>query len=80
MTAARRAFGPLQGLNYAGAPMAALDRADALLIATEWQEFRSPNFDSIVGALKQPVIFDGRNIYDPQLLRARGVEYFAIGR
>jgi UDPglucose 6-dehydrogenase len=80
MDEARRVFGSLAGLEYAETPMAALKNADALLIATEWKEFRSPDFDAIVAALKQPVIVDGRNLYMPQQLRARGIEYLAIGR
>jgi UDPglucose 6-dehydrogenase len=60
--------------------MAALAGADALVIVTEWKEFRSPDFDAIAKALKQPVIFDGRNLYDPAALRSRGIEYHAIGR
>ncbi len=80
MEAARAAFGPLPGLAYSSSAMEALDGADALVIATEWKEFRSPDFDAIAAALKAPVIFDGRNLYDPAALRARGFEYHAIGR
>ena len=80
MDSARRAIGDADGLAYAPNAMAALDGADALVIATEWKEFRSPDFDAIAKALKQPVIFDGRNLYDPAALRARGFEYHAIGR
>jgi UDPglucose 6-dehydrogenase len=58
----------------------ALDGADALVIITEWQEFRSPDFDVMKGALKDAVIFDGRNLYDPDLLRSFGLAYYAIGR
>ena len=58
----------------------ALAGADALAIATEWREFRSPDFAAIKSSLKTPVIFDGRNIYEPALLEARGIEYFGIGR
>ncbi len=80
MPEARRAFGALPGMRYADSPMDALTGADALLIATEWKEFRSPDFDAIAAALKQPVIFDGRNLYPPSAVRGRGFEYFAIGR
>jgi UDPglucose 6-dehydrogenase len=80
MAAARRAFGSLPGLTYAGSAMAALAGADALVIATEWKEFRSPDFDAIAAALRTRVIFDGRNLYDPAALRARGFEYHAVGR
>jgi UDPglucose 6-dehydrogenase len=60
--------------------MLALDNADALVIVTEWKEFRSPDFDAIKSKLKSPVIFDGRNLYDPKLVRGLGIEYLAIGR
>jgi UDPglucose 6-dehydrogenase len=68
------------GVDFADSPMAALNGADALLIVTEWKEFRSPDFDSIKASLKSPVIFDGRNLYDPKWVRGMGFEYLAIGR
>jgi UDPglucose 6-dehydrogenase len=80
MDEARRVFEGQAGLSFAASPMAALEGADALVIATEWKEFRSPDFDAIAKALKQPVIVDGRNLYDPAMLRARGFDYHAIGR
>jgi UDPglucose 6-dehydrogenase len=58
----------------------AVSGADALVIATEWKEFRSPDFDRLKQLLKAPLIFDGRNIYDPALMQRLGFEYFAIGR
>jgi UDPglucose 6-dehydrogenase len=58
----------------------ALKGADALAIVTEWQEFRSPDFDAIKAELKQPVIFDGRNLYDPAFVKRFGLSYYAIGR
>ena len=58
----------------------AVDGANALLIATEWQEFRSPDFDRLRRLLLKPRIFDGRNLYDPELLSRLGFEYYAIGR
>ncbi len=61
-------------------PMDALKDADALLIVTEWKVFRSPNFDTVKALLKNPLIFDGRNLYDPQAMRDMGFEYFPIGR
>ena len=57
-----------------------LDRADALVIFTEWQEFRTPDFDAIKEKLNKPVIFDGRNLYDPKYVRKQGIEYYSIGR
>jgi UDPglucose 6-dehydrogenase len=59
---------------------AALEGSDALAIVTEWQEFRSPDFDAIKSTLKTPAIFDGRNLYEPVVMRALGIEYFAVGR
>jgi UDPglucose 6-dehydrogenase len=68
------------GVQFSESPLAALENADALLIVTEWKEFRSPDFDSIKASLKSPVIFDGRNLYDPKWVRGMGFEYLAIGR
>ncbi|AOX99325.1 UDP-glucose/GDP-mannose dehydrogenase family protein [Jeongeupia sp. USM3] len=67
-------------IDYAENPMDALDGADALLIATEWKQFRAPDFDRIKQALKTPLIIDGRNLYEPAAVRALGLEYDAIGR
>jgi UDPglucose 6-dehydrogenase len=58
----------------------ALEGADALIIATEWNEFRSPDFKLIKSSLKQPVIFDGRNVYEPAKMKAQGFTYYCIGR
>ncbi|MND02428.1 UDP-glucose 6-dehydrogenase YwqF [compost metagenome] len=60
--------------------MEAVHRCDALAIVTEWAEFRSPDFAALKQALRTPAIFDGRNLYDPAMVRALGFEYFAIGR
>jgi UDPglucose 6-dehydrogenase len=67
-------------LKLVSSSTAALEGADALVIVTEWQEFRSPDFDGIREALKHPVIVDGRNLYDPALVARHGLRYFAIGR
>lgn len=67
-------------LEYAQNPMDALEGADMLAIVTEWKEFRAPDFSTIKAKLKTPVIFDGRNLYEPAHVRAAGLEYFAIGR
>ena len=80
MDEARRIFGDEPRLSYVERPMAAVDGADALVIVTEWKEFRSPDFERIRAALKHPVIFDGRNMYDPAVMREAGVEYHGIGR
>ncbi|NIP25173.1 MAG: nucleotide sugar dehydrogenase [Phycisphaerae bacterium] len=58
----------------------ALDNADALVIFTDWQEFRNPDFEVIAGKLKKAVIFDGRNLYDPSYVRKMGIEYHSVGR
>jgi UDPglucose 6-dehydrogenase len=77
---AKLAFAGLPRLSYAGSPVAALDGADALVIITEWKEFRSPDFAEIKRRLKSPVIIDGRNLYEPEMVRACGLEYSGIGR
>jgi UDPglucose 6-dehydrogenase len=59
---------------------AALDGADALIIFTDWQEFRTPDFQEIARRLKRPLIFDGRNLYDPKTMKRLGFEYHCIGR
>jgi UDPglucose 6-dehydrogenase len=58
----------------------ALQDADALVICTEWQHFRAPDFELIKSSLKNPVIFDGRNLYDPALMEELGITYYGIGR
>ncbi len=80
MDEARRVFGAKARLAYAASPMAAATGADALIVVTEWKEFRSPNFDDLRRALRQPLLFDGRNLFDPAQVRAAGLEYFGIGR
>jgi UDPglucose 6-dehydrogenase len=80
MDEARRIYGDEKRLTYAATPLEALAGANALVIVTEWKVFRSPDFDAIRQALKQPVIFDGRNLYDPREMRERGFEYLPIGR
>lgn len=69
-----------EDIRYATSPQAALQAADALIIATEWKEFRSPDFAFIKKSLAFPVIFDGRNLYDPTTVAAMGITYQAIGR
>ncbi len=80
MDEARRIFASTPGIAYAGTPMEALEGADALLIVTEWKEFRSPDFDRIKQMLKRPLVIDGRNLYEPKLVRGFGLEYVPIGR
>jgi UDPglucose 6-dehydrogenase len=80
MREARRHLGDRQGLAYRDSAAATLDGADALLILTEWKEFRSSDFTGLKAALRQPVVFDGRNLYDPYRMAERGFEYYGIGR
>ena len=80
MPEAKHCFPDAPGLTYADSQAAALNNADALVIVTEWKEFRSPNFATLKTSLRSPVIFDGRNLYDPAQVRGMGFEYLAIGR
>jgi UDPglucose 6-dehydrogenase len=80
MHEAQRVLGDNDRITYATNPNDALTNADALVIVTEWKEFRSPDFELIKQRLKQPLIVDGRNLYDPALVRAMGLDYLAIGR
>jgi UDPglucose 6-dehydrogenase len=75
-----RLYGARKDLVVCERAEQALEGADALAIVTEWREFRSPDFDTIKATLRDPVIFDGRNLYDPNLLQRRGIRYYAIGR
>jgi UDPglucose 6-dehydrogenase len=77
---AMRLYGTRCDLQLCASATAALDGADALVIMTEWQQFRSPDFQAIKERLSHPVIFDGRNLYDPAMLLELGIEYHAIGR
>jgi UDPglucose 6-dehydrogenase len=80
MLEAQRVFKNIKGLNFAEGPYQALDNADALVVVTEWKEFRSPDFSQIKKKLKSNIIFDGRNIYDPKMVKKAGIKYFPIGR
>ncbi|PTT76841.1 UDP-glucose 6-dehydrogenase, partial [Pelomonas sp. HMWF004] len=75
-----RVLGPRDDVTLVERADAALQGADALLIVTEWKEFRTPDFDAIKSRLKAPVVFDGRNLYDPKLMKVMGIEYSGIGR
>jgi UDPglucose 6-dehydrogenase len=77
---ARRIYGNRPDFEIVQGSTEALNGADALAIVTEWQEFRSPDFDTIKAELKYPVIFDGRNLYDPGFVKQYGLKYYAIGR
>ncbi|WP_305908399.1 UDP-glucose/GDP-mannose dehydrogenase family protein [Methylomarinum sp. Ch1-1] len=80
MDEAARVYGNKAGLRLASSTEEALNGADALIVVTEWKNFWSPDFDFIKKTLNDAVIFDGRNLYDPQLLKSKGIRYYAIGR
>jgi UDPglucose 6-dehydrogenase len=80
MDEARRIYGERADLKLVESAERALIGADALVLLTEWQEFRSPDFEMIRDRLGTPVIFDGRNVYDPVFVKSYGLHYFGIGR
>ena len=80
MEEAHRIYGERPDLQLSAAPAAALEGADALIVLTEWKAFWSPDFSKIKSRLKDPVIFDGRNIYEPAEVEAAGLAYYGIGR
>src|SRR5262245_29782139 len=80
MGEAQRLFTGEQRMSCARSPLEAADGADALVIVTEWKEFRSPDFDALRAHLKHAIIFDGRNLYEPEDVQRMGFEYFPIGR
>ncbi|TIR45724.1 MAG: UDP-glucose 6-dehydrogenase, partial [Mesorhizobium sp.] len=73
-------YGLREDLLLCGTKEAALRGADALMIATDWKIFQAPSFDAIKDALSTPIIFDGRNLYDPKIVTRYGIEYHSIGR
>jgi UDPglucose 6-dehydrogenase len=77
---ARRSIKGWRDIEFAASGPAATQGADALVIATEWKEFRSPDFSALRSDLKQPVIFDGRNLFDPEFVGSEGIEYHCVGR
>lgn len=80
MHEAKRIYGELDGLIYSPTQAEALVDANALLIVTEWKQFRSPDFEALSQQLSDQVIFDGRNMYEPHLVKQYGLRYYAIGR
>jgi UDPglucose 6-dehydrogenase len=80
MDEAKRVLDGTPRLQFVASQAEALEGADALVVVTEWKEFRNPDFDAIKAALKSPVVFDGRNLYDPALMKLSGLEYQGIGR
>jgi UDPglucose 6-dehydrogenase len=80
MNECRRIYGEHPSLTLCDEKDETLNNADALVLVTEWNEFKSPNFDAIKKSLSQAVIFDGRNLYEPSLMQQLGFKYYAIGR
>jgi UDPglucose 6-dehydrogenase len=80
MEETQRIFGDQPGLTLCGTKEQAIKGADVLAICTEWKEFRSPDFEAIASALSGKAVFDGRNLYEPEMLERYGMIYYAIGR
>jgi UDPglucose 6-dehydrogenase len=80
MDAARAALADVAAIEFAPTPMAALAAADVLVIVTEWKAYRSPDFERVRAALREPVVIDGRNLFEPALMQQAGIEYLPIGR
>ena len=77
---AQRIYAGVERIELVDTAAAAVEGADALAIVTEWQEFRAPDFAGLAARMKTAVVFDGRNLYDPAVVRAHGIEYFPVGR
>ena len=75
-----RIYGDKPGLTLVEIAEEALQGVNALIVVTEWKNFWSPDFDLIKNTLKDAVIFDGRNLYEPGVIAAKGFQYFAVGR
>lgn len=80
MEETQRIYGSRDDLMLCGTKESTLRGADALVVVTEWQSFKAPDFNAIKAALKQPVVFDGRNLYDPARMQRKGFAYYSIGR
>ena len=80
MEETQRIYGSRDDLKLMGTKEACLQNADMLVICTEWKQFRAPDFDEIKETLSEAVIFDGRNLYDPETMKEKGFAYYAIGR
>ncbi|WP_298824612.1 UDP-glucose/GDP-mannose dehydrogenase family protein [uncultured Piscinibacter sp.] len=80
MPAARKVFADLPALAFADTPMQALEGVDALLVVTEWKAYRSPDLERMAALMRQPVVVDGRNLFDPAMMREAGFDYQPIGR
>ncbi|MGF6329986.1 UDPglucose 6-dehydrogenase [Pseudomonas sp. BS3782 TE3695] len=80
MEETQRLYGEVDSLTLCGTKESALKQADALIIVTEWQNFRAPDFDMIKAQLKNPLIFDGRNLFDPKAMKNKELTYYSVGR
>jgi UDPglucose 6-dehydrogenase len=80
MDEAKRVLGDTPRLAFAPNPIDACEGADALVVVTEWKEFRSPDFEEMKRRMKRALIFDGRNLYEPDIVRGAGFEHVSIGR
>lgn len=80
MEETQRLYGSRDDLGFYSSPLATLENADALVVVTEWQAFKAPDFELIKKQLKQPVIFDGRNLFELKRLEKYGITYYSIGR
>jgi UDPglucose 6-dehydrogenase len=80
MTEAKRIYGEKSGLILVDSAEEALQGSNALIVVTEWKNFWSPDFDLLKTTLKDAVIFDGRNLYQPELIKQHGITYYGIGR
>lgn len=80
MEETQRIYGNRSDLSLMGTKEATLNNADCLVICTEWQAFRAPDFELIKSSIKDPVVFDGRNLFEPSLMSEYGLHYYAIGR
>ncbi|MFG1497437.1 UDP-glucose/GDP-mannose dehydrogenase family protein [Saccharospirillum sp. HFRX-1] len=80
MEETQRIYGDRDDLVLSGTKESALKGADALIIVTEWQTFRAPDFDVIKQQLSEPLVFDGRNLYEPSRMKKKGIRYYAVGR
>jgi UDPglucose 6-dehydrogenase len=80
MRETQRYLGPREGLTYMDDSYAALEESDALILVTEWSYFKNPDFDRMKSLLNAPVIFDGRNVFSPDLMRMLGFDYYSVGR
>jgi UDPglucose 6-dehydrogenase len=78
MLVARSLYG--DRIHYASDPYDALAGADALVVVTEWLVYRNPDFERMRGLLSQPLVLDGRNLYDPESMRKLGFEHYGVGR